>query len=333
MDTQIKFEEIDCDRLNFFDVHIKGVSEMIYSERLFLNGIIRHFKPTKLLEVGIAAGGSSALILNAIQDIPGAMLYSHDYNSEYYREPGKPSGFVVHENCAELANKWKLMTGGLVAEHLDSIGGDIDFVLLDTMHSNPGEFLDFLMILPYLRSNAIVVIHDISLHMGPHDWCQRSFTCGVLFSALRGLKIVPESQLNNHSHDYMTDNLPLPNIGAVILDSNMMSQVDDIFRLLSLSWEYQISDHDLLIANNHFKKHYGDKHTDIFIKCASFYQSRFELASDFTTNQHVGSKSDRLQYKKRISILGIPLLKIVASNNTIVLKLLGILPFLKVVRK
>ena len=83
MKTKFNFEEINCTGFGEFDERIKGVSEMIYSERLFLNGIISHFKPRKLLEVGVAAGGSSALILNAIKDIPYARLYSHDYNRSY----------------------------------------------------------------------------------------------------------------------------------------------------------------------------------------------------------------------------------------------------------
>lgn len=34
------------------------------NEPYFLNGIIRKFKPRKFLEVGVASGGSSVLILN-----------------------------------------------------------------------------------------------------------------------------------------------------------------------------------------------------------------------------------------------------------------------------
>ena len=44
------------------------INEMSYLERCFLNGIIRQTKPKKILELGVSAGGSSAIILNAIKD-------------------------------------------------------------------------------------------------------------------------------------------------------------------------------------------------------------------------------------------------------------------------
>ena len=55
---------------------IKKFCEMSFLERCFLNGIIRQSKPIKILELGVAAGGSSAIILNAIKDFDNAKLYS-----------------------------------------------------------------------------------------------------------------------------------------------------------------------------------------------------------------------------------------------------------------
>ena len=46
------------------------------NQREFINGIIRKFKPKKIVEIGVYYGGSSAVILNAIKDIEGAHLYS-----------------------------------------------------------------------------------------------------------------------------------------------------------------------------------------------------------------------------------------------------------------
>ena len=43
-------------------------------EPYFINGIIRKYKPKKCLEIGVAAGGSSIIILNAIKDIKNSFL-------------------------------------------------------------------------------------------------------------------------------------------------------------------------------------------------------------------------------------------------------------------
>ena len=49
---------------------------------------------------------------------------------------------------------------GINPDVIDEIGSDIDFLILDTLHIVPGEILDFLVCLPYLTKDAIVVLHD-----------------------------------------------------------------------------------------------------------------------------------------------------------------------------
>ncbi len=53
---------------------------------LFLNGIIRKAKPKTIVEMGLSAGGSTCVILNAIRDMENTKLYSFDYNSIWYKE-------------------------------------------------------------------------------------------------------------------------------------------------------------------------------------------------------------------------------------------------------
>ena len=86
-------------------------SEMLPVESAFLNGIIRKHRPRKILEIGVAAGASSALILNAIKDIPGAHLYSIDLSQSYYKNATLKTGFLVKKSFPELMSKWTLSTG------------------------------------------------------------------------------------------------------------------------------------------------------------------------------------------------------------------------------
>ena len=44
-----------------------------------INGLIRKHKPKNCLEIGVANGGSSILILNAIKDFPESILISIDF--------------------------------------------------------------------------------------------------------------------------------------------------------------------------------------------------------------------------------------------------------------
>ena len=223
------------------------LSEMTYLERKFLNGIIRLTKPKKILEVGVAAGGSSSIILNAVKDIDNSILYSIDYNKKFYRDKNKDSGFIVKEKFPHLLKNHKLYTGGVSAKFMDEIGGDIDLCLLDTMHSNPGEFLDFLMILPYMKKNATIIIHDI--FTAPTNL--------ILFASIRGEKILFKDK-NQIFKNY--------GIGAVILDDNIMDFVFDYFFLLKLNWNYMISDEDIEYIIKLFQKHYDKDTVEFFIK-------------------------------------------------------------------
>lgn len=261
-----KFETKILDSINdILDIKIypssnKTLSEMSYKQRCFLNGVIRQVKPKRILEVGVAGGGSSAIILNAIKDMKDSFLYSIDYSEQYYIDRSKKSGFIVNEKFNELSNKWKLYTGGLSAKFLEDIGGDIDLCLLDTVHSNPGEFLDILFILPYLKKNAILVLHDTAYHMHRSI----SYTNGVLFSSLKGKKITIDENY------FGTE---IGNIGLIILDDDIMERIFDYFYLLTLPWTYVISNEDIVVAEEFIRKHYGDKYAKMFLNIAIFYQN------------------------------------------------------------
>lgn len=205
------------------------LNEMSNIERKFLNGIIRQIKPKKLLEVGVSAGGSSVIILNAIKDMEDSKLYSIDILKKWHFDTTKNVGYLVNDKAPNLSDKWKLYTGGTAADFMEDIGDGIDFCLLDTAHRNPGELLDFLMILPYMKRNAVIVIHDIMFHTFNID--PYASTCNILFSSIKGQKVTVKDNFNNNLGS-------IANIGAIILDDNIMDDVLKHFLLLTLPWKY-----------------------------------------------------------------------------------------------
>ena len=70
------------------------------NQKEFLNGIIRKLKPKKILEVGVDRGGSSIIILNAIDDFEDAHLYSIELNSE------EKVGECVNKYFPKFLKKW-----------------------------------------------------------------------------------------------------------------------------------------------------------------------------------------------------------------------------------
>ena len=153
-------ETFDLNILEPIESKLFDYIELTTNEQRFFNGILRKVKPKKIVEIGVSRGGSSGLILNAIKDIEGAKLYSIDELKICYKNKDKDSGFFVKEKFPELMDKWDLNIGGIISEFIEKIGGDIDLVFIDTMHITPGEMLDWLQVLPFLKEGAFVVLHD-----------------------------------------------------------------------------------------------------------------------------------------------------------------------------
>jgi predicted O-methyltransferase YrrM len=70
------------------------VSEMTTDQRSFLNTMILRNKPEKLLEIGVSAGDSSVIMLNAITNFFNAKLYSIDLYEQWYKDSGKKTGYM-----------------------------------------------------------------------------------------------------------------------------------------------------------------------------------------------------------------------------------------------
>jgi len=223
---------------------LDGFSEMTAGESVFLTQLILQTRPKKILELGVSAGGSSALILNAIQNLPDTVFHSVEYSATWWRGTNLPSGFLIEKRFPDWRARWHLHLPGTAAEFMQEIGDGIDFCLIDTVHLLPGEILDFLMVLPYLAPGAVVVIHDIALQtVAP--LCHSNI---LLFQALRGDHVLPDATDR--------EGFPFPNIGAVCLAHEQA--VVDLFRLLALPWQhYMPTAHDLSAVRSLFARHYA----------------------------------------------------------------------------
>ena len=202
--NNISIEETDLNNFSLIENEIKNYIEFVLDEQKFFNGLLRTIKPKKIVEIGVSCGGSAVLILNAIKDIEGAKLFSIDKSINWYRDGNKKTGYLVQEKFPELMNKWTLYTGGLTAEFIETIGDGIDLAFIDTIHITPGEMLDWLMVLPFLKNGAIVVFHDAF----------------ILYSGnqvLREKRHTPNNQLMC----YIRGDLILPHYGNSVFERNI----------------------------------------------------------------------------------------------------------------
>ena len=227
-------------------------SEMWGNQREFLNGIIRNLKPNKILEIGVRRGGSSIIILNAISDFKESILFSIDISSE------EIIGECVRKNFPDLMKKWRLFKGNIATEFIESIGNDIDMVFIDTAHYEPGEILDFLMVLPFLKENAIVLFHDIANQI-TRSKIRKEWAPYIIFNGIRGEKYLPSGS-NILTHD----------IGAVKLESNQKLYYHDYFRLLGGQWQYYPKEIHINQLRKFFQKYYDRDCSIMFEETISF---------------------------------------------------------------
>lgn len=247
---------------------IDDFAEMTFGERLFLTQLILQAKPKKILELGVSAGGSSVLILNAIQELPKTDFHSVEYSATWWQGSNLPSGFLIEKRFPAWRARWNLHMPGTAADFMHEIGGDIDFCLIDTVHLLPGEILDFLIVLPYLAPKAIIVLHDIALQTA----APLCFSNILLFQALRGERWMP--------HETDREGFPYPNIGAVRLAQDQ--ELGDLFRLLTLPWlHYLPTARDLSKMRELFAKNYSSEMLGLF-DCACASNSKMWRSPFFT---------------------------------------------------
>ena len=213
------------------------------NQKEFINGIIRKFRPKKIIELGVNVGGSSIIILNSIKDLKNSHLFSIDIKNDIY------IGSCVENYFHNLTEKWTLFKGGIAAEFIEKIGKNIDLAMIDTSHFEPGEILDFLLILPFLKEEAIVIFHDIDhqITYARGKNLRNEWAPYIIFNIIRGEKYLPSG-----------DGIFNKDIGAIKLEKNQKRFVYDYCRALGGQWQYFPEEKHIQIALKFFEKYYDN---------------------------------------------------------------------------
>lgn len=204
-------------------------------EHSFICGLLKEYKPKKILEVGVASGGTTAIILKCIQKLGlNSMMYSVDISEKWYRNPDEKTGFLVDEFDCGKEGSHEFLLGKPLPYYIDKIGKNVDFLMLDTSHSLPGELLDFLICLPYLKDGCIVVLHDVMesvMQKRPTENATK-----LLFDTVSATKY------------YMLDednfSFGLSNIAAFQINEETREHIADVFSALSNHWAYFFNPED-----------------------------------------------------------------------------------------
>lgn len=272
-------------------------TEMSDWELTFLCGLIRQYKPKKIVEIGVAAGGTTAVILNCISLLNlNTEVHSIDLSVQCYRNGKQKTGYLAEEAKAVIRTdiNHELHLGMISTEILREIGENIDFLILDTMHSLPGEFLDFLACFPFLKKGAIVVLHDILLNQKNKN---NSYATKLLFDTVVAEKITGSSS----DQTCLTHN-----IGAFRVTEDTGIYLDNVFSALSINWNYIPDEAHIKQYRNFYEGFYNDEQLELFdtsleLNCELVKQKNKEKIEEFLSLKNF---VEQLEDKKEIYIYG-----------------------------
>ena len=168
-------------------------------------------------------------------------------------------GKCVKRLFPNLLSKWTLYKGNIASKFMEDIGSYVDMVLIDSAHFEPGEILDFIIVLPFLSKEEIIVMHDranqITTFKKKHLWIgkRNEWAPYIIFNSIRG-KIYLPSGTNLLTHD----------IGAKKLDINQKQYFHYYFRVLGGQWQYFPKEEYIQEMYEYFKKYYDNDCLKIF---------------------------------------------------------------------
>lgn len=228
-------------------------SEMTAFQRDFLCGMLREKKPQKVLEIGVSAGGTTAVVLECLKNLGlKSKMYSVDVSKAWYRSDKRETGFIAKRYIKQKSSdiQHEFILGKSIPYVIDKIGDGIDFLILDTTHVMPGEFLDFLICLPYLQNGCIVVLHDvIENHLTCRD---HEIATKLLFDLVHANKW--------YMCENETDIFGFSNIAAFEVSEQTRENIFSVFSGLTMSWEYMLNDEEfnkyLELIGNYYPKEY-----------------------------------------------------------------------------
>ena len=243
-------------------------------EHAFLIGVIQYFKCKTMCEVGVSSGFTSAVLLSAAREFDeNPLLYGIDFAEKVYSNKSKAVGSALLDSYQELSRFLNLNTSSTTLDVPEIITNQLDFAFIDGNHYHPWATLDFINLLPFLKKESIVCIHDVRL---PRGWQQGGvylYECSSM-PKLRGFDEKRNTQTN---------------IGMLRIDDDIDNIYTSIVKSLGLQWQ-TFPDKSVIEATiNNILTHYKDPRSSIIIDALRNYDAHY------SKNRDIIEKSIKLQ--------------------------------------
>ena len=207
-------------------------------------GLVKSVRPKKLIEVGVASGWGSVVIMETLKSagIDDFEYFGIDISPRFFHDSTYATGQAVEEMMPDTVSQFNLITGKSASQVAKEVGAGIDFGFIDAHHMHPWATLDFLSILPFMAESSWIALHDINLcRIERHKHMNRGPK--YLFEGWTGDKV--------HSIEDPTM------AGAIKLEERAESYLDNLLDILYTPWEIAVHDQHLNPMISSINEFYG----------------------------------------------------------------------------
>lgn len=193
----------------------------------FLFDMITEHAPATVVEIGVAAGVSSAYMLYALDALPpidgGRVLHSCDIQPACYFDPAWATGEAAQTIYPSPRARWILDTNIDTRRLSQTLApASVDLTFIDANHYHPWPLLDLLHMAVLAKPRSWVMLHDINLPVIAPEF--PAWGAKFLFDAWPFEKVAGGG--------------PERNIGAVRLPDDLHRLMPFAADLLERTWEH-----------------------------------------------------------------------------------------------
>ena len=204
-----------------------AVASISVDDAAFFAGFVVETRPQKLVEVGVASGWGSCVLLHALRSagLDASELYGVDVEDRFFYDAAYATGQCVTEVMPECAPRYRLLTGVTIGECAPQVGGGVDFAFIDAHHMHPWATLDLLAVMPFMKPGSWVALHDLNLSR-KEDQEHRN----------RGPKYLFEGWDGDKAHSTQEPTMA----GAIRLSGNPSGHLPLLLDILYTPWELPV---------------------------------------------------------------------------------------------
>lgn len=272
-----------------------AVASISEQDAAFFSGLVQSIKPQKVLEIGVASGWGSVVLLESCREFSNENFeyVGIDIASRFFYDADFATGQAVEEISPDLLPIYRLITEKSAGQAMLDVDDGIDFAFIDAHHMHPWATLDMLSILPFMKKDSWIALHDLNLSR-KEDQAHKN----------RGPKYLYEGWVGDRLHSTESPAMA----GAIKIEGDSEQYLDVLLDILYTPWELPVEQQHILPIIDIIKRSFGSEWADKFSRAAeigNYLAHKIHSQDIDTLSSEVSRLRNALENKGRDILNGI----------------------------